>query len=87
MFKKLNSKKGEVFTIAGIYTLFASIGAATIIASILLTPSHRVRKAISFCEKEGMTTEVCKDKVKDMTKKDILSYIKDDGKEKSILDY
>ena len=71
MLKKFRSKRGVV------EVMFAAIVLCMTIGAVLLTPSHRVRKANQICLSTGMSEGLCAKKVAGMDKKQILEYIRD----------
>lgn len=77
---KMN-KKGMMVVEAMFLGLFGS----AIIAAILTTPQHRIKMGIKRCEAEGQTS--CDVRVPELTKANLLHYIRDDGVVKSINDY
>jgi hypothetical protein len=71
-----SNKKGETVTIGiSIFALYMIANAALVAASVALTPSHRERKALEYCQADGIKN--CEDFVLAMNKKEILAYIKD----------
>jgi len=82
MFSKLRSKKGvfHILWFTPATSVFLCI--ATTLTSIAMLPkvkaAHRERKAVEFCIAEGQTQEFCSEAVSEMTRKEILDYIRDD---------
>ena len=53
------------------------IGAIGILALPFMTPRFRVQKANQICVETGMSVGLCETKVKDMSKEEVLEYIRD----------
>lgn len=80
----LRNNKGMICTAA---IAFYACTFAITVTSVILTPKHRARKVVEFCQVEGFSESYCKNHVADMSKENILAYIRDDGKTKSIINY
>ena len=53
------------------------IGAIGILALPFMTPRFRVQKANQICVETGMSVGLCETKVNDMSKEQVLDYIRD----------
>ena len=67
------NKKG----IIGLEIVALGIGALAILALPFMTPRFRVQKANQICIETGMSVGLCETKVKDMSKEQVLEYIRD----------
>lgn len=68
------NKKGEVI----LGYVFGVIVVGMVAAAAVLTPNHRIRQANEFCQDAGYSANFCEYKVENMSKDQILAYIKDD---------
>ena len=71
MFKRLRNNNGIIPT-----CFFGYAFGAMVIATIVLTPSHRARKTVEKCNQLGMTVEQCDVKLQEVKSGDI-SFIRD----------
>lgn len=67
------NKKG----IVPVLTVYLWANAALIASGIALTPSFRERKALQYCEAEGLDANSCNAMIAGMSKSEILDYIRD----------
>ena len=68
----MNNKGIVGFTLAAVI-----VGGLAIVALPFMTPRFRVQKANEICVEDGMSEGLCAEKVKQMSKTEILEYIRD----------
>jgi hypothetical protein len=70
------NKKG-IAELLLVQSVYGGLVTALVIASVALTPSHRIRKGEQKCLYYGSSASVCKAEVAAMSKADLLAYIRD----------
>ena len=68
------NKKGLIW----IQWMMCGTFASMVVASVFLTPSHRIRKAVEKCEATEYFTVDCESSIAGMSKAEVLDYIRDD---------
>jgi uncharacterized membrane protein len=69
------NKRGEVVITLTTASWYFLANIALVASAIVLTPSFRERKALQYCEQEGISN--CPQFVSNMDKTELLAYIKD----------